>query len=157
MQLNAPSDAADLFDESSADDAGLLAALATLNPRYQKAISLRYLAGLTHAEAAEAMSATKPVMAVTARYRGQTVKLAWSAYSGDDFAAYLVLRSDSPAEPQYPVDEHTTVVARITDRFTLSTLDTIAEPGARLYRVVAVNMDRRLVARSLAARPQPAM
>jgi len=47
------------------DHGRLLAALGTLNPRYQKAISLRYLADLTHAEAAEAMGTTKPVMAVT--------------------------------------------------------------------------------------------
>ena len=47
------------------DHGRLLAALGTLNPRYQKAISLRYLAGLSHAEAAEAMGTTKPVMAVT--------------------------------------------------------------------------------------------
>jgi RNA polymerase sigma-70 factor (ECF subfamily) len=43
----------------------VLACLATLNPRYQKAISLRYLAGLSPAEAAEAMGTTKPVLAVT--------------------------------------------------------------------------------------------
>lgn len=47
------------------DHGRLLAALATLNPRYQRAVSLRYLAGLSHAEAAEAMGTTKPVMAVT--------------------------------------------------------------------------------------------
>src|SRR3954469_14826302 len=41
------------------------AALATLNPRYQEAIQLRYLAELSHEAAAEAMGVTKPVMAVT--------------------------------------------------------------------------------------------
>jgi RNA polymerase sigma-70 factor (ECF subfamily) len=51
--------------ESGEDHQRLLAALGTLNPRYQKAISLRYLAGLSHEEAAEAMGTTKPVMAVT--------------------------------------------------------------------------------------------
>ena len=51
--------------EDGADVGRLLAALGTLNPRYQKAISLRYLAGLSHEEAAEAMGTTKPVMAVT--------------------------------------------------------------------------------------------
>jgi RNA polymerase sigma-70 factor (ECF subfamily) len=51
--------------EGAEDHGRLLAALGTLNPRYQKAISLRYLAGLSHAEAAEAMGTTKPVMAVT--------------------------------------------------------------------------------------------
>lgn len=40
-------------------------ALATLHPRYQRAVSLRYLSGLSHAESAEAMGCTKPVMAVT--------------------------------------------------------------------------------------------
>ena len=50
-----------------------------------------------------------------ARYKGETVKLQWSAYTGKDFAAYLVLRADGPAEPRYPVDDATTVVARITD------------------------------------------
>ena len=65
-----------LHNESSIDDvehidAGdepsrlLLAAMTTLNPRYQRAISLRYLAGLSHEEAAEAMGVSKPVMAVT--------------------------------------------------------------------------------------------
>jgi RNA polymerase sigma-70 factor (ECF subfamily) len=43
----------------------LLSALAALNPRYQRAVSLRYLAGLSHAEAAEAMGTSKRVMAVT--------------------------------------------------------------------------------------------
>lgn len=43
----------------------MMAALGTLNTKYQKAISLRYLAGLSHEEAAEAMGVTKPVMAVT--------------------------------------------------------------------------------------------
>jgi RNA polymerase sigma-70 factor (ECF subfamily) len=43
----------------------LRAALAGLHPRYQRAVSLRYLSGLSHAEAAEAMGTTKPVMAVT--------------------------------------------------------------------------------------------
>ena len=40
-------------------------ALATLNPRYQNAIALRYFADLTHEEAAAAMGVSKPVMAVT--------------------------------------------------------------------------------------------
>jgi len=40
-------------------------ALGTLNPRYQQAISLRYLGGLTPTKAAEAMGCSKPVLAVT--------------------------------------------------------------------------------------------
>jgi RNA polymerase sigma-70 factor, ECF subfamily len=67
---------AELYDGAAVDDVDrvetgdeparlLLAALGTLIPRYQRAISLRYLSGLTHEEAAEAMGITKPVMAVT--------------------------------------------------------------------------------------------
>jgi len=43
----------------------MLTALNTLNSRYQDAISLRYLAGLSHEEAAKAMGCKKSVMAVT--------------------------------------------------------------------------------------------
>jgi RNA polymerase sigma-70 factor (ECF subfamily) len=43
----------------------LVDAIGTLNPRYQAAISLRYLSGLSHEEAAAAMGSSKPVMAVT--------------------------------------------------------------------------------------------
>ena len=65
--LAAPTHVEDSLDlPGGGEDHGrLLAALGTLNPRYQKAISLRYLTGLSHAEAAEAMGTTKPVMAVT--------------------------------------------------------------------------------------------
>jgi RNA polymerase sigma-70 factor (ECF subfamily) len=40
-------------------------ALSTLNDRYQQAITLRYLSGLSHEHAAKAMGLSKPVMAVT--------------------------------------------------------------------------------------------
>jgi RNA polymerase sigma-70 factor, ECF subfamily len=60
----AGSDESDL-PEGGEDHGRLFAALGTLNPRYQKAISLRYLSGLSHAEAADALGTTKPVMAVT--------------------------------------------------------------------------------------------
>ena len=56
-------------DEHGGFDAGdrdrLLAALGGLRPRYQRAISLRYLAGLDASEAAEAMGCSKPTLAVT--------------------------------------------------------------------------------------------
>ena len=51
--------------ERDARSQELIEALGTIKPRYQEAISLRYLAGLSHEEAAEAMGVTKPVMAVT--------------------------------------------------------------------------------------------
>ena len=39
-------------------------ALDQLNPRYQRALSLRFLADLDHAEAAQAMGLTRPAFAV---------------------------------------------------------------------------------------------
>jgi RNA polymerase sigma-70 factor (ECF subfamily) len=39
--------------------------LSTLSDRYQQAITLRYLSGLSHDDAAKAMGLSKPVMAVT--------------------------------------------------------------------------------------------
>jgi hypothetical protein len=92
---------------------------------------------------------------IEARYRGETAKLQWSAYTGKNFAAYLVLRADGPAEPRYPVDEATTVVARITDPWATSFMETITDPAGRTYRVVAVDADRRVLASSPAAKPQP--
>src|SRR5688500_276070 len=43
----------------------MLAALDKLRPRYQEALTLRYLSGLSADDAAEAMGCTKPVLAVT--------------------------------------------------------------------------------------------
>ena len=90
-----------------------------------------------------------------ARYRGETAKLQWSAYTGKDFAAYLVLRADGPAEPRYPVDNATTVVARITDPWATSFVETVTDPAGRTYRVVAVDAERRMIASSPAVKPQP--
>ena len=90
-----------------------------------------------------------------ARYKDSTVKLQWSAYTGPNFAAYLVLRADGPAEPRYPLDDATTVVARITNPWTVSFMETITDPTGRVYRVVAVDTERRLIAGSAAVRPQP--
>ena len=48
----------------AAVDADLVAAIGRLNPRYQRALGLRYLAGLDPAGAARAMGVSKPTMAV---------------------------------------------------------------------------------------------
>ena len=82
-----------------------------------------------------------------------TVRLRWSAYSGADFEAYLVLRADAPAEPGYPVDEKTTVVARITSQSQTEYFDSVKDPAARSYRIVAVDRDRRVIGASPAVRP----
>ena len=58
-----PSDADDAVDTLRTEL--VLAALTRLRPRYQEAVSLRYLAGLSHEEAATAAGCTKPVFAVT--------------------------------------------------------------------------------------------
>jgi hypothetical protein len=98
---------------------------------------------------------TVATLKIEARYKGETAKLQWSAYTGKNFAAYLVLRADGPAEPRYPVDNATTVVARITDPWATSFMETITAPAGRTYRVVAVEADRRIIASSPAVRPQP--
>jgi hypothetical protein len=66
-----------------------------------------------------------------------------------------VLRAEGPAEPRYPLDEATTVVARITDPWATSFMETITDPAGRIYRVVAVDAERRLIASSPAVKPQP--
>lgn len=58
-----PRDPAD--EVASRDDAlEVLAAMSELSPRYQRALSLRYLSGLTADEAAAAMGTSKATMAV---------------------------------------------------------------------------------------------
>lgn len=58
---------ADDLDPIERDDEvrQMIEALDTLRPRYQRALTLRYLAGLSADEAAEAMGCSKPVLAVT--------------------------------------------------------------------------------------------
>ena len=58
-------DTSDAALDALGDDRGRLrAALDELHPRYQRAISLRFLADLDHAEAAQAMGLTRPAFAV---------------------------------------------------------------------------------------------
>lgn len=59
------SDDVERIDQGDGSTQTLLHALGTLNPRYQQAVQLRYLSGLSHEDAAEAMGLSKPVMAVT--------------------------------------------------------------------------------------------
>lgn len=51
--------------ERNEDVQAMLEAMVTLRPRYQKALTLRYLAELDADDAAEAMGCSKPVLAVT--------------------------------------------------------------------------------------------
>ncbi len=59
----APRDPADEVGDRDAI-AGMLAAMDRLSPRYQQALALRYLAGLTPDEAAAALGTSKATMAV---------------------------------------------------------------------------------------------
>lgn len=57
--------------------------LAAINPRYQEAISLRYLAGLSADEAAAAMGCSKAVLAVTLHRALRALRRAMEADRGD--------------------------------------------------------------------------
>ena len=57
--------------------------LAAINPRYQEAISLRYLAGMSADEAAAAMQCSKPVLAVTLHRALRALRRAMEADGGD--------------------------------------------------------------------------
>jgi RNA polymerase sigma-70 factor (ECF subfamily) len=63
LQADAPRDPADEVGERD-DIAAVLAAMSRLNPRYQEALALRYLAGLTPDEAAASLGTSKATMAV---------------------------------------------------------------------------------------------
>jgi RNA polymerase sigma-70 factor (ECF subfamily) len=63
LHAEPPRDPAEVADARDAVDE-LQAAMDTLNPRYQRALELRYLAGLTSDEAAAALGTSKATMAV---------------------------------------------------------------------------------------------
>ncbi|MFN0027276.1 MAG: RNA polymerase sigma factor [Acidimicrobiales bacterium] len=71
------------IEGGGADVDTLLAALGTLQPRYQTAISLRYLADLSHEEAAAVMALSKPVMAVTLSRALKALRKAMETMSAD--------------------------------------------------------------------------
>lgn len=67
LRVLADDPVADDLDGIERDDdvRTMLAAMETLRPRYQRALTLRYLAELDADQAAEAMGCSKPVLAVT--------------------------------------------------------------------------------------------
>jgi hypothetical protein len=93
-------------------------------------------------------------MKLAAWYKDKLVYLAWTSYQGPDFAAYLVLRSDAPFEPSYPVDGHTSIIARIEDPGANHVFDNVDRPDGAFYRIVAVDKQQRPLAQSPATRPQ---
>ena len=83
--------ASSIDDVDQIDDGGdssdrIRVALATLNPRYQEAIQLRYLAELSHEAAAEAMGVSKPVMAVTLTRAKKALKKAMDMMGPEEVA-----------------------------------------------------------------------
>ena len=75
--------------------------------------------------------------------------LDWDAYKGDDFAAYLVLRSIAPDDPTYPADnQRTLIMLRIEDRATTTYQDTPKVGSTCRYRIVVVDRDANVVAAS---------
>jgi hypothetical protein len=107
----------------------------------------------TTATAAKPQPATAD-MKLAAWFKDKLVYLTWTSYPGADFAAYVVLRSDAPFEPRYPVDGHTSVIARIEDPGTNHAFDNVDHPDGVLYRIVAVDKQRRPLAQTSAAQPQ---
>ena len=75
---DAAPDPADAIDERDTV-AEVLAAMDTLNPRYQEALSLRYLSGLTPDEAAAAMGTSKATMAVVLHRATRALRRALAA------------------------------------------------------------------------------
>lgn len=87
-----------LTDDASVDDVEriereddvrrMLEAMSTLRPRYQEALSLRYLAGLDPDDAAKAMGCSKPVLAVTLHRALGALRRAYDrAASADEVAS----------------------------------------------------------------------
>jgi hypothetical protein len=77
------------------------------------------------------------VLTLTGVLSGSKVSLKWSAYAGDDFAYYKVVRStDTTAE--WPLGANDTLVAAITNVATLSFLDNAPAQTVLSYAVYAV-------------------
>jgi RNA polymerase sigma factor (sigma-70 family) len=62
--------------------AGLLMAMDRLSPRYQRALELRYLAGLTPEEAAAALGTSKATMAVVVHRATRALRRALAEEDG---------------------------------------------------------------------------
>jgi RNA polymerase sigma-70 factor (ECF subfamily) len=81
LVAQAPRDPADEIGDRDAVDE-LLAAMSRLSPRYQQALELRYLAGLTPDEAAAAMGTSKATMAVVVHRATRALRRAMDERNG---------------------------------------------------------------------------
>jgi hypothetical protein len=73
---------------------------------------------------------TAAPLSLTAELDGFKVDVAWTAYSGDDFAYYKVVRS-TDATVEWPLGEGDSLVAAIPEIDKLSTVD--SPPGGKTY------------------------
>lgn len=77
LHADGPADPGEALAEREAA-AEVLAAMSTLSPRYQRALSLRYLAGLSLDEAAAAMGTSRATMAVVVHRATRALRRALS-------------------------------------------------------------------------------
>ncbi len=71
---------------------------------------------------------------------GTGIKLGWTKFHGEAFAAYQVVRSQTNADPRFPANDGTEVLATIGDRYQTYFLDAAVAAGETwFYRIVAVN------------------
>ena len=71
---------------------------------------------------------------------GTGIKLGWTKFHGEAFAAYQVVRSQTNADPRFPANDGTEVVATIGDRYQTYFLDAAVAAGETwFYRIVAVD------------------
>jgi RNA polymerase sigma-70 factor (ECF subfamily) len=81
LQAEAPRDPADVVGARDAATE-LLAAMDRLSPRYQRALELRYLAGLTPGEAAAALGTSRATMAVVVHRATRALRRALDEEAG---------------------------------------------------------------------------
>jgi hypothetical protein len=89
-------------------------------------------------EVAPPTEAPTPVqMTLTAALSGTKVVLTWSAYQGDDFAYYKVVRSTDETV-SWPLGENDTLIAAICDQSQLTLTDAAPAGATFWYQVFAV-------------------
>ena len=94
-------------------------------------------------------------LALSAVGTAARVRLDWERYAGDDFAAYLVLRANAPDEPDHPDSSgRTLMLLRIENREMVSHQDTPKVGAYPRYRVVVVDRNGVVIARSDAVAPE---
>lgn len=101
--------------------------------------------GVAHAvrECVEKTPRPDPVgMSLAAEQVEKGVQLTWSAFAGHGFKAYKVVRSTTNADPTYPLNDGSELIAAIGDMGVTSFVDKNVEAGTTYhYRVLAMGND----------------